>query len=187
MNVEIVKNTANATRNHALLIFDLNKTLCLRIHHKDAPKELLPGYTKISNGYLYKRPHLNKLLQYLCTSDYWQMAVYTTMTQKNGSEIIDEIFAEYKEKLIFTKYGTQEDYNSGNTSKTVKKIAQLYPHLENMDTLIIDDTLSKIYENKPHEYYLIPSFCVDDYYEMDNSLLTLMTHLILIEKTGRVV
>jgi hypothetical protein len=176
--------TIPAESSKAVIVFDLNETLCKRIHINDAPKQLIEGYTKLKRGYLYKRPYLSELLDYLANSRYWLMAVDTTMTEKNGKEIVNEIFEDYQNKLVFCKYGDPKDYQAGNTAKSVGLIRSkfLTESLQSVRVLIVDNSLSKVHQNKPDEYYLIPTFTVDHYMKDDNALFTLLTYLKYIEQ-----
>lgn len=168
----------NVNIRYALIVFDLNETLCKRYHRNNIAEPLAPGYTPIRNGYLYKRPYLSNLLEYIAKSNYWQMAVYTSMTEKNGDEIINELFGKYKQELVYIKYGTVEEYANGN-KKNVNNIKQIY-NIDNK-VLLVDNSIDKVCENNPDDYYLIPTFVVNKYMQYDNALYTLLNYIKQIE------
>lgn len=103
------------------------------------------GFRKRSKV-MQKRPHVDELLSFLFKN--FVVGVWTSCTEQNGVRIVQDIFAEREQRLLFQLYRdactpnpTVE--NRHGTFKDLRRVWERYPCFGVSNTIMIDDSEDK--------------------------------------------
>lgn len=153
------------TISQRLLILDLNGILIHRRYETNLDLEAPPGAYRHGNFFIWLRPGLKDFLDYIF--EHFEVAIWSSAAKHNLDPLVEEIFGEYRERLLFV---ADQDY----CQKVVPhdSIAKSKPlFLKNLDkawafsalkgrydatnTLIVDDSDEKMINN-PKECHFNP-------------------------------
>lgn len=83
-----------------LLVLDMNGLLVETFHRAEKrPKELPPDGKAGKNQFVYKRPFCNQFIEF-CFQNF-VVGVWSSAQKQNVDKLVDFIFGDLKEKLIF--------------------------------------------------------------------------------------
>ena len=143
--------------SRTLLILDLNGVLIHRIRSarsaKTSEHEVLPeGAIRLRNFFVWKRPGLNEFLEMVFR--HFDVAVWSSVRQENIGDLVDEVFGNWKGDLVFVwdqrKCGNFADPKARNGRHFLKNLSDVwrsYPMYDEVNTLIVDDSESKMKNN----------------------------------------
>lgn len=126
-----------------LVIFDINSTVA------DTTFKRRPGCQedfKVRSKYVYKRPHLDELLDYLYDRGH-QVGVWTSCISQNAKGIVDVLFEGRRLEFVLSRDSC--DLVPGPGYKTVKDLRKVWSMKNEREwgpenTVIIEDSPDKI-------------------------------------------
>lgn len=139
-----------------MIVFDLNCTLLKRIEKKDKltignlkEKNIIPDGVQ-KNNYVYLRPHLSTLANFLHTHNV-RYTFWTTCMKVNCLKLINII------QPILHKndgYLCQDDCTLGTVKGNIKadkwvKNLDVVKKKYSVDSILVDDSIEKRYDNQP--------------------------------------
>jgi hypothetical protein len=149
-----------------LLVLDMNGLLVETFHRAEKrPKELPPDGKAGKNQFVYKRPFCNQFIEF-CFQNF-VVGVWSSAQKQNVDKLVDFIFGDLKEKLIFCWYqidctdtglrlpeNRRRPFFLKELYKLWNKVKPDLPWEEGQygpfNTLLIDDSPYKALCNPPH-------------------------------------
>jgi len=149
-----------------LLVLDMNGLLVETLHLADKrPKDPPPDGKTSNNKFVYKRPFCNQFIEF-CFQNF-VVGIWSSAQQQNVDKLVDLIFGDLKEKLLFCWYQTdctdtglrlpenrRKPFFLKELSKLWNKVKPDLPWEEGQygpsNTLMIDDSPYKALCNPPH-------------------------------------
>ena len=135
-----------------LIILDIDGVLIYRTNNNYYANALYENslfdkylFVKENNIHIFTRKNINIFLNILF--EKYDVAIYTSITNKNLKKIIDFIFIGDQKKMlkfIWARDKTYPDFTSTNNFDTIKKLDNIPGNYSENNIIICDDSLKKI-------------------------------------------
>ncbi len=156
-----------------LIILDLNGTILDSTHRSRAG---VPVDATARHKRVYFRPYMHELVEFLL--DNYKVAVWTSNIRENAQSIVDIVFGDRANELLFVWSRSECDILPHYKSlKHLSRVWNYYPAYGHNNTLLLDDSPEKVIGPKDC-YVQVPAYKASMVSKQLDVFLNMILHML---------